>query len=104
MVNVQVEDDGSMLVRRHKEKYLGYDVYLEYMISEGANRYRVSYRVIEEFNPAFSEDPGCVSMTDFKRLRSYRDKKECISAIEDHFRNVTVCELRRDFIIGDDIE
>ena len=90
-------DDDQKLIQLHKEKYLGYDVYLEYLLKRLGSRYEVYYRVVEEFNPVFSRDDGCLTVSEFKKIGTFKEEFKARKKKKKHHGSVTLCELLRDF-------
>ena len=94
---MKLEDDKHQIIRLHKERYLGYNLYFEYLLKRLGSRYEVYYRVLEEFLPVFSKDDGCLSVSEFRKVGTYKNELKARKMIKKHHSETTPCELLRDF-------
>ena len=58
-------DDDQKLIQLHKEKYLGYDVYLEYLLKRLGSRYE-EFKARQEIQKHHGSVTLCELLRDFR--------------------------------------
>lgn len=86
------------LEQKHElARYLGYSIIVEYAVEEVDGRWSVSFRIVEEFEPYFSDDEyGCTSVSEFRPLRSYKHRFMALRAVSEHMKNMTIEDAIRE--------